>query len=505
MTRPIFSATNDGQFGSFHYPHGLIEFTLSEPAQQIVERIGRGDRVAAGEMDQDLAVHLAYEITSLFHEMRHFVDVFGTLAGITLFSNYIAQLKAFADISSAMRGAGMHWQVPLSEWTQQDDCPQAVRDFIRTAKGFDVASDIFVAPFNPVEIEGHRNDLIIELDFEGGGKVDAFPLRVGRISESKELLRTVLYPIGLEALLEGNAHALCRNFVESYFPSYVAEQLEHRILSIPSRDINGQEGQRAAQTATPYMIIDLLITRFLKRHSIDSFPRNLVLAVTDRILSTSSMQKLDAPHGSTAISIDRIGGNLCDLLESEDPGGLAAGRLSDAPHVSAGYEALLAGLERGNDWDSILDDYSPRTSIEIWEAYVAQNFIVPLLRERLATEHRAFTNSAEFLPLISKIGIAPARVVNGKMVLGDMPKRVQQAWHHQLMLGKILSQLVRGGRILCPRAHATVPGIDSFNLAIEYECSTHMRLGCGSYVPRQIATEPNCLFESALKVSALKR
>ena len=426
----------------------------------------------------------------------------------SLFSARLEILKDFIALSQALRKVGMHWRLPLVKWAEEEGCPKQVRDFIRRARAFDVGSDIFISPFAPVEIDGHREDLSIELDYERGGKADAFPLRVGRIGQDGvERRRTVLFPLGLEALIEGSAHAFSRTFVGHYFQKSVSVQLEQRFKRIIAQDGHGRGDQRVAQTMTPYMVTDLLITRFLRRHNIPTFPRDLVLALTDRVLSTSVIRVQEQVPGTTEIHIDRVGGKLVDILQGHNPQDLGAGSLSDAPEVTAVYQSLLSAFEQGGDWQTVDDNGSALSSIAIWESYLAQHFIVPLLRERLATNHRAFTSYEGFLALLPKIGMPPARVANGVLILEIMPRRVQQAWWHQMMLGEILRQLIRGdGRVFCPRAHALVPGVITMNLALEGDCQQNLRLGCGTFRPAHAATRiPKCLFESGLQVCALER
>jgi hypothetical protein len=505
MIAPIFSRTEDTQFGSFHYPLGLIEFDFSAKAREGFERIRRGERFTAADGNDDKLTQIAYEMMSLFHEMRHFVDMFGTTAGCALFGGYVARLKEFAEISGIMREAGMRWKFPLAKWSGENDCPAAVRKFIRQARAFSVGVDLFISPFNPVEIDGHRDDLLVELDYERGGKADAFPLRIGVIRGDEETLRTILFPIGLEALTEATAHALSRSLVGNYFPPSVAQRLENRSATFDISEDQAAE-QIAAQTATPYMAVDLMITRFLQRHSIFEFPRDLVFAVVDRVLSTAKIGLIEVQPGSIAFHFDRVGSMLLDLLESEDPELLKAGTISDKSLLTNAYKSLVDGLESGGDWESVEDDRSPLSSVMIWESYVAKNFMLPLLRERVATNGSVFDKQNEFLGLINRIGLPPVRVTNGKLLFGDMPERVQQAWVHQLMLGQILDQLVKEAPIFCPRAFSTLPGIGTVNLAFESDCDGHIQMGCGTFRPGQMAaTTPNCLFEGALRVSALER
>jgi hypothetical protein len=282
--------------------------------------------------------------------------------------------------------------------------------------------------------------------------------------------------------------------------------LEDRSATFDVSEDQAANDQIAAQMATPYMAVDLMIGRFLQGHGIFGYSRDLVFAAVDRVLSTAKIGLIEVQPGTTGLHFDRVGRMLLDLLESEDPELLKAGTISDNSVLTSAYKSLVADLEGGGDWESVKDDRSPLSSVKIWESYVAKNFMLPLLRERVATNGNVFTKHNEFLGLINRIGLPLVRVVNGKLVFGDMPERVQQAWVHQLMLGQILHQLVKQGPIFCPRAFSTLPGIDTVNLAFETGCDAHIPMGCGTFRPGQrAATTPNCLFEHALRVSALER
>ena len=506
MKAPLFSRTDDSQFGSFHYPLGLIEYKLSARAQEGFERIRRGERFTAADGDEDALTQLAYEMMSLYHEMRHFVDMFGTVAGCALFGGYIARLKDFAEISGIMREAGMRWKLPLVKWSGESDCPAVVRKFIREAKTFNVGADLFISPFEPVEVDGHREAILIELEYAGGGRTDAFPLRIGVIKGGVETLRSILFPMGLEALTEATAHALSRNLVSDYFPASISQRLENQSVALDVAEDQLTNDQLFAQTATPYMAVDLMISRFFQRKGISGFQRDLIFALVDRVLTTAKIGHVEVQPGTTGFHYDRVGNMLLALLESGDPNLLKAGKIADRPDLLNAYKGLLANLESGGDWETVEDDGSPLSSVRIWEAYVAKKLMLPLLRERVATDGTVFTRHNEFLGLINRIGLPLVRVANGKLLFGDMPERVIQAWIHQLMLGQILHRLVSGKPIFCPRAFSLLPGIDTVNLAFDGECDNHMVMGCGTFRPEQTdPTTPNCLFELSLRVSALER
>lgn len=503
MTLPLFSRSDSLQFGSFHYPLGLVEYTLSPKATAIFQQIIGGEEVA--DVEEDALHSVALEFSSLFHEMRHYVDMFGTTAGITLFDVYMQQIKDFAATSDSLRAAAMRWSPPLATWGADPGCPPPIRNFIRDTSALGIGTDLFISPFKAIEVDGHLDAPLVELDYELGGKADAFPVRVVRVGADHQSLRTILYPVGVEALTEANAHAIARSLVEHYFPKPIGLRFQNRFQTLDVDPEDQESDQLAARAAMSYMVVDLMITRVLKGRGIQTFPRDLVLALVDRVLSTHTIQKFDSPTGATAVQVERVGQGLLNLIETEPDELLKSGAVSEDPVVLNGYKNLLAILESGGDWTAVDDDYMPLSSMLIWETYVRKHVMVPLLRERIASKGRSFSTQAEFVGLLSKIGDAPVRVANGKLFF-NMPTRVQQAWWHQLMAGQILRQMILEPKIYCPRAIKLLPGIDRANLAFEESCDAFMRLGCGTFrVDDADATIPNCLFEKALEVFALER
>jgi len=496
-----FSLADDASVGTFHYPLGLVAFTISPESLAFV---AAGCKRPLPE-DEEEQFRIAAEATSLVHEMRHFFDVFGTWAGISLLSTQLHVLSEFVALCDAMRRAGMRWQMPITDWAAGPDCCPEIRLFVRRALAIEICTDLFVSPFTPFEIDGHRDELLIEVDYAAGGKADAFPSQVFRVKSLDDArARTVLHPFGFEALLEGNAHAICRQLVSQWFPEPVQQRMKGWMRTLSPADRDGIVDQRAAQTALPYMSTDLLVSRFMQGYGINSFPGEVLLHLSDRVLSTNRLQVFpELVEGASAVQFDRLGRAFVDLLEDSGPAAIASGCVPPRDDVDRVYDTLASELSAGGDLSTISDDYSPASSISIWQTYIAKTFIVPLLRRRLATSHRAFTSFDGFLELLPVIGLPPARVPNGKLVLERMPQRVQQAWWHCLILLDVLGQLVRGAAFVsCPRAFATVPGITTMNLAFQGKCETNLRLGCGTFPSEMV---PACLFAEALKVCSLRR
>jgi hypothetical protein len=485
---------------------------MSPEALQGFERIRKGQRFKEADGSVKKLTEMAYEMMSLFHETRHFVDGFGTIAGCNLFAAHIERLKGFVKASQELRLCQRSWTRPLRDWVRQDDCPPGIRTFIRYAHASRNASERIICPFEPMEIEGHREDVLIEAvlneEQDTCTKIDAFPIRAGRFSDKSKHLRTILYPIGMEALTEASAHAFCRNLVAHYFPTAVAKQLEY---SLDTFDFDPKEhgdiNQVMARRALPYMAVDLLVTRFLRTtKKIDSFPRDLIFAVVDRVLSNISF-RLKEVGNLTFAEVDRPGDKLQRVLSLEDPSTLAAGHVSDDYASRQIYQSMVNRFDGDGDWDTIEDDRSPLASLKIWQAYVKKHFMLPLLRERIATKGTAFTTHDGFLRLLNKVGPSPIQVVNGDLHL-NLPPRVEMAWFHQVMLSRVLHHLVEGEEVRCPRRFPELPGMESLDLCFEGggDCDTNAVLGCGEFDGKpSIFPPPKCLFEEVLRVSALQR
>jgi hypothetical protein len=126
VARPGFSRRDDTQAGTFHYLLGLVAFRISPKAQDALKRIGKGEVITANDGDEDSLLEMAQEIFGLIHEMRHFVDAFGTLSGWSLVNRRIELLQRFARLSEALNAAGMHWKLPLADWAMAPDCPDVI-------------------------------------------------------------------------------------------------------------------------------------------------------------------------------------------------------------------------------------------------------------------------------------------------------------------------------------------------------------------------------------------
>lgn len=503
----LFSAVEGQEFGSFHYHLGLIHHSFGDVEAALVRAAherGSAHKEVLNPVAEDVAT--AFRVASLFHETRHLIDGFGTLAGISLFGKAMELLKELCRWASAFGSMGSVWQLPLRDWVMAADCPQEMRDFVRRLRAFHQAEPLFLAMFRPLTVQGHLEDMLVEVPSQGGSVLQAFPLRmVQTTSDNPEdvKLLTVLFPVGFEAMVEGSAHAVCRNIVSHLFTEEVADEL---MFAVRFRDLEneGDEDDLLASTP-PYMVTDLMISRFLRSRGIEQFRRDTVLGLTDLVLGQSVIQTIDLDKGVTGVKFDNFGALLLDILKDQPLDGLAEGRVTPSDVFETGYATMLEGLEQGGDWDTVEDDHSPLSSVMIWESYCAQNLTVPLLRKRIETGHSAFQTDDGFYQLLPIIQDAALRT-SGANLQSNLPLRVMQAWAHVVMLSALARQIATDKSVLiCPRRFRAIPGIAALNFAEHGNCDMHAQLGCGAFEHGVFAHQPSCLFEGALRRFNLSR
>ena len=504
MTRPLFSESAGHEFGTFFHHIGLVRHSLTPEVAKFLQDSIQNDHSWRESLSQEEVTRVAFEATSLFHEVRHLYDAFGTTAGVSIFAGHMKLLKEFCEEFYHLQSEDISWSLPLAQWAQNSLQPQPRRDFVRRGRAFHNGVSLFLAAFRPVAAEGHIEDLLAELDAVGG-KVEAFPLRVMTHFQGATKPVTVFHPLGFETMMEGSAHAVVRNLVGHYFPEFVADEL---LMAIHAVDHDGDSSvveSRAADTTPPYMVADLLISRFLRSHGVEKFPRDIVLGLIDIVLSLSWLELVEVGPGITAAKFDGLGGLLVHALEQQSIDGLKKGVVKAPEAVDLGYKALLSALEEGGDWDTVTDDHSPLSSVMIWESYAAQNLTVPLIRARLETDHRAFRTQDGFVELLATMGAPPISVVDGRIGF-SMPQRVIEAWGHVTMLEYVLHQMLEGRtNIDCARRFQTIPGIESLNYASKNSCADFVRTGCGRYEKGVFAPSPPCLFENVLHRCRLAR
>lgn len=483
------SRTSGTHYGSFQYSLALCEHSFSLKDKADFDRFLKGEfRDAA----PDLAEDTTYRFLSPIHELRHFQDQFGTLAGISLFQSRILTLKRFARAVRELWRRNATWRLPIADWLKDTDCPTEVRAFHKVARAERLCANLFLGNFLPIKTDGHLEPLIVEVDTDLGLKLDAATLRVSQEGNATARNETILYPFGVEVLFEASAHAITRSIGGAVASPTVEAALEQR-LRVPLTHRTAVE-----EAVTPYMILDLLVTRHMRKNGYKGFPRDLILGLADEVLSCCPMIIEELPDGRALSAMDRPGTALLDVLDKGDIGAFAEGRVKVAAEVDAVYTRVLKQIEQGGDWDTVLDDGSLDADVAIWEAYAAQHFIRPLLELRRATRHDAFRTVQGFVNVLNSLPAAMS-VIDGRLTSRpNMPERVIAAWWKIALVDEFVSALVAGRPLACPRAHDSIPGLAGSRLARDGRCSTHIALGCGTFGGHGEIELPVCWFQNGL-------
>ena len=489
----LLSRNDRSLFGSFHYPYGIVEHSMDQEALDIA--LGRNDiSLSAGTLEgAERVVGLAYQAASYLHEVRHFYDQFGTLGGISLFSSFLECLKDFDAAARRLAIAGDTWPWPVSQVAHNPTSPMEARRFVRSVRAFRTASMGLLGSYHPLEVDGHVDGIIAPAITVLGHEVHVAVLRFVSVVDGKQVPKSFLHPLGLEALFESNAHALSRTFVEQTFPKALAAILTQDVMRI-----EGEAGRQPvfSQRLTSHMILDRLVSKYLRGKGREKFERDTVIGIADEALSLSSIGIEHVSEKDTKVYIREPSIYIQRLLDNADIEDLVAGRVPASERVNEAYKGLLATLEKGGDWDTVHDDGSLLSAIRIWESYVAQHFTVPLLRRRIATDHKAFRSFVGFADLLREI--RPPIMSMGGHIDFSLPDAVRSAWARVLHAGEIMLSVAEDGDPHCPRAHRTVPGLSNVTFATEHHCNDHIVLGCGRFDGSTVEMTP-CMFVDMLQ------
>lgn len=440
--------------------------------------------------------------TAYLHEMRHFFDCFGTYSGYNLFNHFAQLLSDFVEVSDRMSKEGLHWKLPLMSWLYEDSCPKFVRKFIRKAIVLKNANAKFNKPFEPILVEGTTDKYFVTLPYHDTGEVQAFPYAVTSIKGGENIdwnnkkFSTYLMPLGFETLIEGNALAIQRSFFQG-----LSNDNDEFILK---RLTAGKIGN--VPVPTSYYVTDLLISKYLRSKNQPTFKRDSILALTDMTLAQGWIEEVELEmEGATAMSIDQVDDLFISNLHEAKINELVNGNVSYPQSFTNAYQSLLDELKKIPKPENVNpNDSTPLKSITIIRRFVVHNIVIPLLEERLATNHKAFSTYNGFIELLQKFSYPPFLVTKDGVKTNNVPEFVYQAWWHFIMIGQKVTHLMSNEDILrCPRANPLFAG-SSQNLAFGSTCRNNIKRKCGEWFSGNSMKQPSCLFSEGIKYFRFK-
>ncbi|WP_175887068.1 hypothetical protein [Burkholderia contaminans] len=499
----IFSRADSRVIGSFHHGHAIIAATSGGEALELYRN---PDLIASYGNDHHRIFELLLEANSLIHERLHFLHSFGTIAGISLFSERMEALRRFMEAGYHIKTTGALWTLPLSKAASDPNCAGVIRKLRRYARSYRYANDIFLAPFSKIAVDGHTDLPWLDVGLDnskghGDHKIPAFPLSLS-LSRGTQASRpvSVVIPLGYEALVEGIAHSMARSVTEALFPQLPAELFVQ--YGPPRRMVVGtseSDLQEVANRTEIYMATDFLISKYLRSKGIPQFSRAVVIKLSDIALSSNFFSIRDVSDTDTMIKVGSPGYSFVKALEKVAPTKLKDAEIEYPKAVDNFYLTMLESLSAGGDWDTVEGINSILTAPKIWESFCAQNIAIPLLKSRIESKNKSFFDSNDMFLMAARMDFPRVEVLNGHMEFVGIPEPVRHAWGKQLFVSEIAQQVFADSHILCcPRAHPVLPGMGHLDFS-NGNCRRNIKFGCGSFVPGQNDFHPPCLFTNTLQ------
>ncbi|MCA9139906.1 MAG: hypothetical protein KDB00_24200 [Planctomycetales bacterium] len=501
------SRSHKSAFGSFH--PNVVTIRLDFPRGSWLKP-WEIERFLKDNKDEDVRARKAIESFAYFHELRHFHDYFGTFAGINLFVNFLQIVREFAALSDAIRSVGLTWELPITRWAQRPDCPEPIRLFVHKYRVMSFARDVFLGRLLIAVEEGTTDDVWRTVSApEIGMEFPVFASLARRINHEtgKHHDVTVWQPLGFEALVEGTAQALQRTYLEGFWPESVVDTAWKLLM-----EFTGQSEFHVPKTALPYNLTDLLVSKFARQRGRPVWERDSLLKLTDNALMQSRLQ-LNATDVPSPIP-DRKATNI--EVVSRHPGAVFVGAMESADWA---LNKPVAALELSSEWlksirDSFADCEHPKqavadpdaSAIDVVEAFVRHEIIVPLLEVRVRYGADVFCNTANYFSHRKEF---PEPIItshhNDFETAKGVDDRILKKWAEFCLMANAMEQLLDGKEVIaCPRAYSLIPAFEFFQMA-EGGCTKHIQgRTCQTWTLGMLSSLPNCGFRNVVRTIALE-
>lgn len=447
------------------------------------------------------------------HETRHFHDSFGTIAGISLFFAHLKMLESSAALLLMLRDSDEIWSTPFHEWAKTSKFSEIHNKLLNSWTLYTNASLKFLGAFRPIAApRSHESDFVVYLRTRNFNEhVPTFPLNIG-IEERGENF-SVYYPIDLVTLLEGNAQALQRSFVEIEFPDlaslYTPERIEHRV----PMGIDGlsNEVNYLASKIQPYNVTDLMISKYLRLSGESfEFERDTVTQLTDLALSQSMIlatatDKMGFPEKYQTLDVGR---NFINLLTQSSRSDLINGRIQSPDLLDKLYSNFLKDTL---DYPKPEDlDYKGNLMfpLRLIESIIRHKVIAPLLRIRLDSNHKVFNSGFEYIRRFKDLPDVPVlEDSHGFRFAPYMSEIAQDAWYKYIFLSRIVSELfVKGSpqltclRVPGSRGNMSIGSVGEVNFSMNSNCNDEIACGkCNGWYRSRPRALPSCTFSLLLR------
>lgn len=462
--------------------------------------------------DPTQRVFMALQGFAHFHELRHFHDYFGTMAGINLFTNLITMLREFVEMMQQLKESRTDCVLPLTFWANQPNCPNFVRLFVNKYAAMRTVEHLFQGSMPLCTEAGFTDEAWREIEVpELNLKFPAFPVSAGVTGEDGSTQKVTIWrPIGLEALIEGNAQALQRSYLEMFWPTKIVNDA-WELMARADASVGGDRDQldEALSRATlPYNLTDLLITKYLrKRNHHRPWERNALLRFTDSALMRARVQctAIDTTPPRSERKVTNI------EVTTAHPGQYFVQDIEDAAwNESKPASTFSLPPESLRAIRDIYRDIKPPTqlrgasafdAIDIIESYVRIHIIAPLIDLRIKYGHEVFLDGGGYFARSKEF---PRPIMTVYTDDFETPHEVDdvilEKWIEFSMLVNVVDQLLAGGEVIsCPRAYPLIPGLGFFQLVQSGDCESFIRSrSCLVWSRGALDSLPSCGFRNLL-------
>lgn len=492
------------QYGSYDPYHFSIA-SLAAPGEAL-DQAGIAAFISSHPSVDD-QVERAMRDATILHELRHLHDSFGTLAGLTFFETHIGRLLAFARVLHRLKREGVALRLPLHAWAQTSSCPDYIQQFARDVAVGLVADAVYLGRTPPQDAAGHAGGPVFRQQW-GAFPIPAFPLALKvfdlRDPTKAPVSTTRAIPIGLEQLMEGNAHALQRDVLRAVWSQEVEERVMTRMTQNRTLPTAAQSGVDDL-VSQPYNITDLALTRHLNlQYGISEYPRQRLTELTDRAL----MIGRSLPHANRG-EFSSPGGVFATLMEEVDWSHDLERRLFQEPEHDdrALVESLVDGLSQMPPPESLLKTRSIEDTVSTCHAFAVRHIALPLMRCRLEHGATALNSFDGYMTHYAHLPFAPiVSHPDGIATTAEMTKEMVRAWAGYAMFSQLALQVWQGADSLqCPRAFQLVPGLEVVDFYTGTGCNEAIDSNlCEEWRPGDQRVVPSCHFFFLLEMFGLR-
>ncbi len=518
----------DDVYGAYYHEFLTVAYNQRESVDDLLRSLDHEgvQQFIKATPALDARVERALSDAVTLHEIRHFHDCFGTLAGLALFIDHMTMIDHFIDVCRVLYDKKITWQLPVVEWVDKASCPDEVKFFVRSFVYGQILRRVVLGMFGLELEQGPQTEIAAKFELPQITQLPdlhflAYPTNLDRfeLETGVSNVRTSWRPLGSEALLEGNAHALQRSVTASIW----GEEVEREVWRRMTIAVVPEEEEESVDISGPYLVTDFMLTRYLGNKGIRTFARDLILDITDAALMESVVVRI--PHGpDTRIASPRTsmtsifrhpGRAFVDILDrvSWHTGSMPKAGAPPSTQMHTGNSLdkmrdLTAGIPAPDQL------FARRTYVHGHEAvlsFAIHNIVQPILSVRNELGDSVFRTIDGYGLNASKLPVPPIMLLKSGIVKSrDVTDALLQKWGEYVMVSQMMNALMNitpGAPlgIFCPKAVEGFPGARFLDFARGQRWQVHIEnKSCMRWSPGRLTELPSCLFRSLIETLGIE-